>query len=105
MAQIYSYPVASPLTSDHLLGSRTNSTTGEIYTYNFSVADIRSGSATGVVVGTPAITTAQLNNIDTTAIKLIDSPGINQVINVLDIVVYVNSPAGGTVFRDRKSVV
>ena len=98
MAQIYSYPVASPLTTDHVLGSRTDNTSGEVFTYNFSVADIRSGTATGVTVGTPAITTAQLNNIDTTSIKLVDSPGIGNVINVLDIVVYVNSPTGGTVF-------
>ena len=98
MAQIYSYPVASPLTSDHLLGSRTNNITGEIYTYNFSVADVQSIGSAGLITSSPVITPALVNAINATAIPLIAAQGSNNVVNILSIVAYVNNPAGGQAF-------
>jgi len=104
MAQIYSYPVATPLTSDLLLGSRTDNASGEVYTYNFSVADIQSIGSAGLITVSPVITTALVNAIKTTPIPLIAAQGSNNVVNILSIVAYVNNPAGGQAFSFQNNL-
>ena len=98
MAQIYSYPVATPLTSDLLLGSRTDNTSGEVYTYNFSVADVQSIGSAGLITASPVITTALVNAINATPIPLVAAQGSNNIVNILSIVAYVNNPAGGQAY-------
>jgi hypothetical protein len=62
MAQIYSYPVVTPLTSDLIIGSRPDLLNDTQVTYNFTVASITGTIAdvTAPASATSAGTTGQI---------------------------------------------
>jgi len=66
MAQIYSYPVVAPLSTDVLIGSRIDSVNDTQVTYNFTVASIV-GTIADVTAPTSATSTGTTGQIATDA--------------------------------------
>ena len=66
MAQIYSYPVISPLTTDVLIGSRIDTVNDTQVTYNFTVGSIV-GTIADVTAPTSATSTGVTGQVATDA--------------------------------------
>ena len=66
MAQIYSYPVVAPLSTDVLIGSRIDSVNDTQVTYNFTVASVV-GTIADVTAPTSATSTGTAGQIATDA--------------------------------------
>lgn len=66
MAQIYSYPVVTPLTSDLIIGSRPDLLNDTQVTYNFTVASI-AGTIADVTAPTSATSSGTAGQIATDA--------------------------------------
>jgi hypothetical protein len=58
MAQIYSYPIVAPLSTDVLIGSRIDSVNDTQVTYNFTVSSI-----VGTIADVTAPTSATSNGV------------------------------------------
>ena len=66
MAQIYSYPIVAPLSTDVLIGSRIDSVNDTQVTYNFTVASVV-GTIADVTAPTSATSTGTAGQIATDA--------------------------------------
>lgn len=64
MAQIYSYPIVAPLSTDVLIGSRIDSVNDTQVTYNFTVASVV-GTIADVTAPTSATSTGTAGQIAT----------------------------------------
>ncbi len=66
MAQIYSYPIVAPLSTDVLIGSRIDSVNDTQVTYNFTVASVV-GTIADVTAPASATSTGAAGQIATDA--------------------------------------
>ena len=83
MAIIYSYPTATPQSSDNLLGTQYDATTEENKTVQFSIANVNSLGTSNFLEATVTITNAQWLALNATPVTLITAPGANKAIKVL----------------------
>ena len=84
MAIIYSYPTATPLISDFILGTQPDPVTDENRTVQFQIGQIAALTTQNYLESTITVTAAQLNALQTTDVVLIPQPGLNNYIRVLN---------------------
>ena len=83
MAIIYTYPIATPTSSDNILGSRLNPVTEEQETVQFGIGEVAALAANNYVEATVTVTKEQLTALQGTDVTLIAAPGANKYIKVL----------------------
>ncbi len=83
MAIIYTYPIATPTSSDNILGSRLNPVTEEQETVQFGIGEVAALAANNYVEATVTVTREQLTALQGTDVTLIAAPGANKYIRVL----------------------
>lgn len=84
MAIIYSYPTATPLISDFILGTQPDPVTDENRTVQFQIGQIAALTTQNYLETTVTVTAAQLNALQATDVVLIPQPGLNNYIRVLN---------------------
>ncbi len=88
MAIIYSYPTATPLISDFILGTQPDPVTDENKTVQFQIGQIADLTTQNYLETTVTVTAAQLNALQATDVVLIPQPGLNNYIRVLNATFY-----------------
>ena len=88
MAIIYSYPTATPLISDFILGTQPDPVTDENRTVQFQIGQIAALTTQNYLETTVTVTAAQLNALQATDVVLIPQPGLNNYIRVLNATFY-----------------
>jgi len=88
MAIIYSYPTATPLISDFILGTQPDPVTDENKTVQFQIGQIAALTTQNYLETTATVTAAQLNALQATDVVLIPQPGLNNYIRVLNATFY-----------------
>ena len=88
MAIIYSYPTATPLISDFILGTQPDPVTDENKTVQFQIGQIAALTTQNYLETTVTVTAAQLNALQATDVVLIPQPGLNNYIRVLNATFY-----------------
>ena len=88
MAIIYSYPTATPLISDFILGTQPDPVTDENKTVQFQIGQIAALTTQNYLETTVTVTAAQLNALQATNVVLIPQPGLNNYIRVLNVTFY-----------------
>ena len=83
MAIIYTYPVATPTSSDNLLGSRLNPVTEEQETVQFGIGEVAALSANNYIETTITVTAAQLLALNGSPVTLLAAQGANKYIKIL----------------------
>jgi hypothetical protein len=98
MAIIYTYPIATPTSSDNILGSRLNPVTEEQETVQFGIGEVAALAANNYVEATVTVTKAQLTALQTTDVELIPAPGANKYIKVLAVSAFLDYTAPAYTF-------
>lgn len=88
MAIIYTYPSATPLAGDYVLGTQFDNSIKENVTVQFSIANINSLATQGYLETTVTLTNAEWLALNATPKTLIASPGVNKAIKILDASVF-----------------
>jgi len=88
MAIIYSYPTATPLISDFILGTQPDPVTDENRTVQFQIGQIAALTTQNYLETTVTVTAAQLNALKDNDVVLIPQPGLNNYIRVLNATFY-----------------
>ena len=83
MAIIYTYPVATPTSSDNILGSRLNPVTEEQETVQFGIGEVAALSANNYIETTITVTAAQLLALNGSPVTLLAAQGANKYIKIL----------------------
>ena len=83
MAIIYTYPVATPTSSDNILGSRLNPVTEEQETEQFGIGEVAALSANNYIETTITVTAAQLLALYGSPVTLLAAQGANKYIKIL----------------------
>ena len=72
---IATYPIATPTSSDNILGSRLNPVTEEQETVQFGIGEVAALAANNYVEATVTVTKEQLTALQGTDVTLIAAPG------------------------------
>jgi hypothetical protein len=99
MAIIYSYPTATPVAGNFLLGTQYDPATEENKTVQFTIADVNSLGTSNYLETTVTLTNAQWLSLNATPVELIATPGAGKAIKILAFSIFFDYSASNFTFN------
>ena len=91
MAIIYSYPSAAPQTGDYVIGTQYDQELEKNRTVQFQIGQMVSLVTENYTETTITVTNAQLTALQGSDVKILEAPGANKVIKILEVSTCKNS--------------